>query len=144
MVWRILRRIFRRHLALHLVTPLGVGLLVQVLAAHWLSGRDWMPALAALWSFETLGLIVGIFGAYILIMFHLIRAQTSVKFGGQDLAILNGTLGTAASYFATSTIGMKEWFDPISQVFLANIIGQKLRRPQFQDARVLLVCRPDE
>jgi hypothetical protein len=144
MVWKILRRIFKEHLALHLIVPLVVGLLVDVLAAHWLSGQDWIPALTALWSFETIGLIVGVVGAYILIMFHLIRTETSVKFGAQDLAILNGTLGTAASYFATSTIGMKEWFSPISQVFLANIVGQRLRRAQFQDARVLLMCRPGE
>ena len=47
-------------------------------------------------------------------------------------------LANATSYFATSTIGMKEWFDPISQVFLACIVKQKYQLSGFNDMRVLL------
>ena len=142
MIWKILRRILRRHLFLHLLIPLVVGLCFHILTARFMSGRSWDELWAALLTWESFLFVAGIIFAYFVVMYYLIRKETSIRIGADDLAVLDGGLTTARNYFATSTIDMKEWFDPISQVFLASITKQKLRPGwSFHDERVLLFFR---
>jgi hypothetical protein len=144
MILKTLRKILGKHAWLHLIIPLLVGLLFHSLVSHYREGRGWETLLKDLMSFQTAVFVVGLFVTYLLIMYHLIKKETSMKIRGTDLALLDGTLAQAHSYFATSTIGMEEWFDPISQVFLACIVKRKLQQQAFRDERVLLFSRRGE
>ncbi len=140
MLWKILFRILRRHAAFHLLIPLFVGYFFHALVSNLVEHRPWKQLASDLVSFRSLVFAGGVFAAYLLIMYYLIRKETSIRLHGNDLAVLNSTLSTASCYFATSTIGMKEWFDPVSQIFLATIIKQKTEQQVFRDERVLLFC----
>jgi hypothetical protein len=144
MLLKILARILTKHLGLHLVVPLIVGLLFHAVAVHVARHISWWNSLSELWSFESIVFVAGALLAYIIIMYFLIRRETSARIHGTDLAVLDSVMSEAASYFSTSTISMQEWFDPISQVFLSSIIKRKLQSATFQDQRILLFWRRGE
>jgi hypothetical protein len=144
MLWKILARILTRHLGLHLIVPLIVGLLFHAVAVHFVHQTPWSESLNDLWSLEAIIFVAGLLLTYILIMYYLIRSETSARISGTDLAVLDSMMKESVSYFATSTIRMQEWFDPISQVFLSTITKRKLQPPSFRDERVLLLWRRGE
>jgi hypothetical protein len=144
MLWKILARILTKHLWFHLVLPLIVGLIFHAVAVHFIRKIPWSQSLSDLWSSESLLFVVGLLLTYTIIMYVQIRKETSARISGTDLAVLDSLMKDSASYFATSTIRMKEWFDPISQVFLSSITKRKLQQSGYRDERVLLFCRRGE
>jgi hypothetical protein len=121
-------------LVLHLLVPLFFGLLAQAIFVR-LNGHPWTELV----SFETLVLVAGVVVAYIAIMHWFIRKETSINILAEDLLVLDDALAQASSFFATSTIGMKEWFDPITQVYLASIMKRMLQPQAFRYERTLLL-----
>ena len=144
MLWKILARILTKHVGLHLIVPLIVGLLFHAVAVHFIHQTPWSESLSDLWSLEAIIFVAGLLLTYTIIMYFLIRSETSARISGTDLAVLDSMMKDSVSYFATSTIRMKEWFDPISQVFLSTIIKRKLQQTSFRDERVLLLWRRNE
>jgi hypothetical protein len=141
MLLDILAKILKKHLWQHLLIPLVVGLIFHAVVTHYTLGRTWAALLAELISFDGVVFISGVFIPYVFIMYYLIRKETSTRLAGTDLAVLESVLSKAKSYFATSTITMEEWFDPISQVFHSTIIKRQLQDPGFTAERILLFCK---
>jgi hypothetical protein len=135
MIFRILRKILQRHSKLHLVIPmvaaLGLDYLTATYTLHrFLSWEEfWLRALAA-------GLTVLV--TYLVIMYFLIKKETSIRVSGIDLEILRRSLRNATGLFATSTIPFIEWFDPVSQVYFSIIVGQQIVNRSFRHSRVFL------
>jgi len=144
MLWKILAKILKKHLWLHLILPLIVGLLLHAIAVHFAHKTPWSKSLGDLWSFESLVFVFGVLLTYTIIMYFNIRNETSARMSGTDLAVLDSLMKDSVSYFATSTIRMKEWFDPISQVFLSSITKRKLHQPAYRDERILMFWRRGE
>jgi len=138
MLWKILFRIFRRHLWLHLLIPLFMGSLFNAFVSHWRLRHLWRQFWHDWGSAENLLFAAGVGLTYLVIIYYQTKKETAVTIQGNELAVLDETLSTASDYFATGAIGLREWFDPIAQVFLSRIIRCKLLDPSFRDERVLL------
>ncbi|HEX7957083.1 MAG TPA: hypothetical protein VF508_09080 [Pyrinomonadaceae bacterium] len=140
MFWKILARIFRRHITYHLLIPLVVGVCVDFLAM--LVTHSWPHVLVEmqthLLSAEGLGLIGGIFAAYFVIMYFVVKEETTARIDSAGQAILSGCLQGAASYFAVNVIGIREWFGPATQEYLSVIARRHRDNPGFRHERVLL------
>lgn len=138
MLFKILRRIFGRHLKLHLLIPLVVALGLEYLAAVYSSWRviGWREFLirAALTALVVLL-------TYFVIMYGLIKKETSIRVSKVDLEVLKDSLSTAESFFATSTIPFKEWFDPVAQVYFSIIVNRRFQSTSFRHTRVFLFFR---
>ena len=142
MIWKILFRIFRRHVTYHLLIPLFVGVCVDLLLkASMRHARSTSGVKEYTLSFEWLGLVGGIFAAYFVIMYFVVNEETTARIdlGGQ--AILSGSLKGAVSYFAVNTIGVREWFGPAMQEYLSVIAKHKEENHGLKYERVMLFFR---
>lgn len=138
MIGRILGRIFRKHLALHLIVPLVVGSLFNATWVHFATAHPWRQFRNDLVSPDNLVFALGVALTYLVIMYRQVKKETAMTIRGNDLAVLDEELNKASKYFATGAIGLQEWFDPVSQVFLSSITAHKLDDPNFRDERTLL------
>jgi hypothetical protein len=77
-------------------------------------------------------------------MYILIKNETSIRLRRLDIEILKDTLSTAKSFFATSTIPFKEWFDPVSQIYFSTIINRQFQDTTFYHARVFLFFKESD
>ena len=140
MFWKILIRIFRRHVTYHLLIPLVVGVVVDLLlmasAPHW--PRTTGGVREYFLSIKWVGLVVGIFAAYFVIMYFVVKEETTARIDSGGHAILNGCLKGAVSYFAVNTIGVREWFGPAMQEYLSVITRHREVNPDFKYERVML------
>ena len=139
MFYRILRRVFRKHAAFHLVIPLVMGVLVEVFYERHSTGRPWMTLLRELLSARHVALYAGIVGAYIVSIGILIRSETNIGLRHIDITDLAAKLKGMTSLFAVSTTPFEEWFDPASQVYLATVYSRRLAGPEFRYERVVLL-----
>lgn len=143
-MWKILFRICKEHLALHLAIPLFMGLVFNAVVAHFLRHHGWALFARDLLSGDNLIFAAGVMITYAFIMYRQIKKETAVTISGNDLAVLEEELETASNYFATGAIGVKEWFDPVAQEFLSIILKRKLRDRNFCDERVLLIANKND
>jgi hypothetical protein len=134
MIYRVLRIMMRRHAGSHLLVPLLVGLIVEMIVVY-LNGNfhGWTDFVR-----EKLSLILGVVITYLVIAGYIIYRETSNQIERSQLEDLADTLATAQSFFATCAISLKEWFDPSTQVYFARIVSQKLLDSEFRQERVLL------
>jgi hypothetical protein len=144
-IWRILISRIRKHAWHHLIIPLVIGILFEGLVEVLLLkdhdknisriGIFWLH----LFSFRTVMLIAGALLSYIVIMYSIISKETSVTNETEvTLKHLQARLKHANSYFGVSTIGLKEWFDPSMQVYLAKLLNRKAIPDHFHHERTLL------
>ena len=145
---RILLSRFRKHLVLHLLVPLAIGILVETAYVtifdidelRIIEGNASRSALimSYLFSFRTLALVAGVFVSYAVVMLILIKKELVIRVDNSDLARLQDALNNAKSYFALSLIPLEEWFDPAVQVYLAKLLNRKLTASNFEHQRTLL------
>lgn len=122
---------------LHLIIPLGIGIIVEYLVeSFFLKETD--TSTFGMQSVRTISLIAGVFVSYILIMYFLIKNETSARIAEGDLTYLDEQLDKAHSFFAVSVIPLKEWFDPSMQVYLGKLINRQLTANNFQHERALI------
>jgi hypothetical protein len=145
MIYRILRRILRRHALFHLFIPLIVGVGVEIFYTRLFDEQAWSHLSAHLLSPPRIALYVGIFLAYLVVIGILIRQETEVGLRQLDLNVLADNLKNAVSLFAIGTMNFDEWFDPVVQVYLATIYERKLKVEQqehnpFRYERILLLA----
>lgn len=143
MFWRILRRILRRHVTHHLLIPLIVGLAVDILIAYSFTHhlQHWNELKKYLLSVERAGLIGGIFVAYFLVMYFVVKEETSISIDPRDREVLRENLEDATSFFALNTIAVREWFGPAAQEYLSEIEKYHKKAGGFRHERVLLFFR---
>jgi len=139
MLYRILGRIFQRHVIFHLFIPLAIGIAVEVLYTRIFDPNEWKNLFQHLLSGPRIALYIGIFLAYLVVIGILIRHETRVFLRQTDLYALSKKLEAARSVFVVGTMRFPEWFDPAVQVYLATIFERKLKADPFQYDRVLLL-----
>ncbi len=139
MIYRILRRILRKHALFHLLIPLVAGVFVELLYTKIVDGVLWSGLPDELLSGRRIALYMGIFLAYVLVIGILIKRETTVGLQQIELNILMQELSDAKSLFAIGTLRFDEWFDPAVQVYLATVFSHKLTDPSFRYERVLLL-----
>jgi hypothetical protein len=139
MIFRIIRRILRRHVLFHLLIPLIVGVLVEIIYSHFWEGTGWSDLYHHLSSDNRIALYVGIFLTYGVIMYFLLKDETSVGLRQIDLNTLRHRLADSTSLFAVGTMRFDEWFDPGVQVYLTTIYEHKISTNHFRYERVLLL-----
>lgn len=138
MFLRIIRKIFARHLALHFIVPIIVGLIVESLIAWKRCTTNCKPWLDYLFTLER-GVLIGVaFVIYLVVMFLILRDETKKGMRRLGLGVLEEALQDATSYFSVATIKLREWFEPSTQVYLATLMRRKLEAPDFRHDRVLL------
>jgi len=144
MIYRVIRRIFRRHALFHLFIPLIVGVSVEVLYTFLFDRPEWQNLTSHLLSGPRIALYVGIVLAYLVVIGILIRKETQIGLRQLDLHVLADNLKDAQSLFAIGTMKFDEWFDPIVQVYLATTYERQLRGAgaQFRYERILLLDNP--
>ena len=140
MFWRILRRILRRHVTHHLLIPLIVGLVVDIVIAYSFTHhvQRWHELKHYLLSVERAGLIGGIFVAYFLVMYFVVKEETSISIDPGGRGVLRENLEDAVSFFALNTISIREWFGPAAQEYLSEIEKRRTNADVFRHERVLL------
>lgn len=136
-IWRILLSRLSKHAVAHLIIPLLIGIFVETLVAVFILEHT-ITSLFGTQLVPTISLIAGVFVSYILIMYVLIKKETSVRIAEGDLSYLDEQLDKAHSFFGVSIIPLKEWFDPAMQVYLAKLIARKFMANNFQHERVLI------
>jgi hypothetical protein len=140
MFYRVLRRILRRHALFHLLIPLVIGAIVEVLWAHFMDRAAWSSVPDLLLSGSRIALYLGIFGAYVIVTGILITSETNIGMRRIDLNSLAAKLDGTKSLFVVSTTPFQEWFDPAAQVYLAVIYSARLAQANpFRYERVLLL-----
>jgi hypothetical protein len=128
----------------HLLIPLVVGLILNVIVAKIWPTNQGEGSWRQLYSRENAVFVAGVILTYLLLMYYQTTKDTSFVFRGTELAKLDEALSDATNYFALGTLRTAEWFDPISQVFLARITKRRLQGG-FRDERILLLAdRRDE
>jgi hypothetical protein len=140
-IYRIILKLAGRHLVYHLVIPLIAGFTVELVVYRFVSGGefpDWESVVAYIFSKEHLGLYGGVIATYLLIAGYRLRKETMLQMGKGQIATLTDSLKDAQSFFATSTIRLREWFDPDVQEYFSHIVECQLRLGGFQHERVLL------
>ena len=140
-IYRIIGKLVGRHLIYHLLIPLMVGIAVELAVYKFFAGgviNDWDGVWNYVFSEERIGLYCGILASYLLITAYFLRKETVLQMGKGQIAILNDALQEATSFFATSTIRLKEWFEPNVQEYFSYIVKHQLERQDFQHERVLL------
>jgi hypothetical protein len=118
----------------HLVIPLVVGLGFEAAVIKYHSSfPGW-------WEFtkEKLSLIIGVFLTYVGLSCYLIYKETNIQVERSQLRDLEAELPTAESFFATCTLGLREWFEPSTQVYFARLLSKQIEDKQFRQQRVLL------
>jgi hypothetical protein len=138
MILRVLRKIAQRHLNHHLLIPLVVGVAIE-----YLTHRLTDAYREDLWA-QTLALlapVLGVFAAYFVVMYFVIREETRVGLQRIRSATLETALEDATGFLGMGVIELKEWFEPSSQVYLATIMKRKIEHPAFAYNRVLLFSR---
>lgn len=121
---------------LHLILPLLIGIAVEIISTRlWqqLSPEGKEPRAPIRLAF----LIAGIIITYVLIMSWALYKETAQQFEMLQLDVLHEALQGAKTYFAVSTIPLKEWFDPYMQVYFATIVQHQLEDSNFLHERVL-------
>jgi hypothetical protein len=146
-------KIMRSQIWFHLVFPLIAGGIIEALCLHFLgeqnnhvfvySVQD-RPKLPDMFedvfaSLRGISFVFGVFFTYLCIAFVKIKKDTSTPTAGSSIPRLDRILGKAQSYFVVSSLPIKEYFDPVSQVYLARVIKKKLiRKEEFDFQRILL------
>lgn len=122
---------------IHLIIPLLIGILVEAVVEVFVL-KHTIASLIGIQSVRTISLMAGVFVSYTLIMYFLIKNETSARIAEGDLSYLDDQLDNAHSFFGVSIIPLKEWFDPAMQVYLAKLITRKFMANNFQHERVLI------
>jgi hypothetical protein len=138
MFLRIIRKIFARHLTLHFIVPIIVGLIVESWIAWWRCTENCKPWIDYLFNLERLVLIVVAFAVYLVVMFVILWIETNKGMRRLGLGVLEEVLQDATGYFSVATIKLREWFEPSTQVYLATLLRRKLESPNFRHDRALL------
>lgn len=137
MFFRVLRKIFQRHLKYHLLIPLFVGLVIEY-GTHWLTEHrhgvfwTWLNLLAPL---------MGILAAYLVVMYFVIRSETDIGLRRIRSTKLEQALKDATGFLGIGAIDLREWFEPSPQVYLATIMERKIVDPNFTYNRVLIFSK---
>jgi hypothetical protein len=137
MFFRVIRKIIQRHFKYHLLIPLVVGLLIEF-GAGFLERKYGGPVLKWVGPFAP---ILGFVGAYLVVMYFVFRSETNVGMKRIESTKLKEALKGATGYFAVGAIGLREWFEPSPQVYLATVMKRKLDDRNFRYDRVLLFSR---
>ena len=143
-IYRILVRLLSKHLIYHLIVPLLVGIAIEILIAQHSSGHEERHVVDYLLSKERLGLYGGILATYALISGYLLRKETLLQMGKGHIATLTDSLKDATGFFATSTIPLREWFEPNVQEYFSHIVKHQLGNENFRHERVLLFFTENE
>jgi hypothetical protein len=137
-MFKILSKLLRKHALLHLVLPLLGGFLAEIgygyLSPSEPGGSPWKEVLYSRSKIVAAGILV----TYFAVMYIETKRETSVRFVDEDLDELRKIMSSASEVFATSTLPMEEWFQPISQVYFSIIVKQRFHRPEFKHERIIL------
>lgn len=131
-IYRIIRKIFTRHLLAHLFIPLLVGLIVEGLLEYKAGNFKGIAQL----FYDKLGLLLGIVIAYLLVAFIYLYKETRTQTERSQLAALDESLKTAESFFATCTLSLPEFFDPSTLLYFSRLLKEKMDKPSFKQYRV--------
>jgi len=137
MIFVLLGRIIRRHSRVHLTIPLGVVAIVAAvveLASAQLRGRP--PDFGKPWLWARVPELVSVYVSFALVIFLSVKKAGDVRTTRVDK--LRDVLPGSSRYFAIGTIPLREWFEPNSQLYLANIIRHQHDDSAFKHERVLL------
>jgi hypothetical protein len=139
-MYRVYRILMSKHLMTHLIGPLLVGLGVELLCDSY-TGRfhGWSA-----FGTDKAVLVVGIVVTYLVLSNLSIYHETKEQVERSQLNALEDALPTAQSFFATSALSLKEWFDPSTQVYFSKILRRQLGAGPFTHQRVLLFFRRRE
>lgn len=89
--------------------------------------------------------ILGVVGAYLVIMYIVLASETDKGMKRLGPSALEEALEDSTSYFAVAAINLREWFEPATQVYLATILKRKLLLgPKFRYDRILLFFTDDD
>ncbi len=134
MFFRVIRKIFQRHIKYHLIFPLIVGLGIEY-ATHRLIETQkglfwtWLSILAP---------VLGIVLTYLAVMFFIFRGETEMGLRRIGSNKLENALREATGFFGIGAIELREWFEPSPQVYLATILKRKIENPNFIYNRVFI------
>lgn len=134
MIYRVFRVLMSRHLAVHLVVPLmvGLGLELAVIVIHG-NFPGWFE-----FAKEKATLISGVVAAYLCISTFLVYKETNRHVERSQLKDLEKVLPSAKSLFATCALSLRDWFEPSTQVYFSKLLGRQLESKDFSHQRVLL------
>lgn len=134
MFYAILARILRKHVLFHLIIPLAVGVLVELVYIVREHGQP-----RELLSANHIALYAGVFVAYFVVTGLLIRSETDIGIRRIELNDLAGKLRGAKSLFTVAPTPLEEWFDPAAQGYFATLYGERLASDKpFRYERVLI------
>lgn len=133
MFFRVIRKIIQRHFKYHLLIPLIVGLVVEY--GSELLEQRYHGVFSSLLPFAP---VVGIVGAYLAVTYIIFIHDTRIGIERITSLKLERALKDATGFFGVGAIGLREWFEPSPQVYLATIMKRKIDNPAFIYNRVLI------
>ena len=136
-IYEIFMKLMSRHLLSHLIAPLVLGVIVEIVFASIHQGsivnfRDYLI------SWERFGLYAGILVSYLLIAGWFVNREATEPWRRSETDKVEDTLKDATDFFATCTIPLKSWFEPNVQQYLSHIVKGQLAGQKFRQQRVLL------
>jgi hypothetical protein len=133
-IYRVFRVLMSRHLMIHLIVPLIIGLGLELAVIEYHANFPGWWELAK----EKVTLIVGVVAAYLLISTFLVYKETNRQVERSQLDELEKVLPSANAIFATCALRLKDWFEPSIQVYFSKLLGKNLEGKNFRHQRVLL------
>jgi hypothetical protein len=130
---RFLWKALLHSVRLHLLIPLAVFVIFEVLIATYLEGAD----ITRQWAIHAfLPRLAVVYFTFIVVLGFVLNEEGRAKV--KDIGALEGALKGASHYFAVSTTSMREWFEPAVQVYLARVVSARDTNKQFVHQRVQL------
>jgi len=128
-LWKALRHSFR----LHLLIPLAVFVVSELLIATYLERTD----INSEWAIQAfLPRLAVVYVTFIVVLGFVLNEEGRAKV--KEIGALEGALKNASHYFAVSTTSMREWFEPAVQVYLARVVSVRDTNEHFVHQRVQL------
>lgn len=135
-VYRVIRKIFTKHMLVHLFIPLLVGLIFEVSldyqrghfheGQHEANGIGFALGIIGQILSDKIVLILGIIVTYLVISFIFLYKETRTQIQRSQLADLNESLEQAESFFATCTLSLQEFFEPSTQLYFSRLIKKEM------------------
>jgi hypothetical protein len=141
-IWGTIFDRLKKHSVHHLIIPLAGGFAVEWLVhkfieyffGHNKEVADFVSTL----GFRSTILVLGVGISWLIVMFFMIRHETSKRVEENSLAILEENLKKAIGYHGVSVIRLTEWFDPALLLYVTRLMRHKLDANNLRHERTLL------